>query len=181
CGPIGGCTKSEAWPKSPELQLLLDSRPDPEAPVALGTATPWFGNQKNSVTTLTYQFLGGLEGRLPVRNWTWEAYVSSGVSTTENELVGTTSTQRWRYVINQPNYGTGLFQQGNQEGGGFGAGFMECTSGFQFLGQREEYYHPGTGLSTGAPSPDCLAATGLTYSLNGRLEQTVMEINVQGG
>src|SRR5690606_24948702 len=143
--------------------------------------TPWFGNQKNSVTTLTYQFLGGLEGRLPVRNWTWEAYVSSGVSTTENELVGTTSTQRWRYVINQPNYGTGLFQQGNQEGKGFGAGFMECTSGFQFLGQREQYYHPGTGHSTGAPSPDCLAATGLTYSLNGRLEQTVMEINVQGG
>src|SRR5690606_13863288 len=41
CGPVGGCTKSEAWPKSPELQFLLDSRPDPEAPVALGTATPW--------------------------------------------------------------------------------------------------------------------------------------------
>lgn len=181
CGPVGGCTKSEVWPKSPELQFLLDSRPDPEAPVELGTATPWFGNQKNTVTTLTYQFLAGLEGRLPVRDWTWEAYVSSGVSRTENELVGTTSTQRWRYVINQPNYGTGLFQQGNQEGGGFGAGFMQCTSGFQFLGQREEYYHPGTGLSTGRPSDDCLAATGLAFSLNGRLEQKVIEVNVQGG
>lgn len=181
CGPVGGCTKSEAWPKSPELQTLLDSRPDPEAPVDLGTATPWFGNQKNTVTTLTYQFLGGVEGTLPIRDWTWEAYISSGVSTTQNELVGTTSTQRWRYVIDQPNYGTGLFQQGNEPGDGFGAGFMECTSGFQFLGQGEEYYHPGTNLSTGAPSEDCLQATGATFSLNGRLEQTVMEVNVQGG
>ncbi len=180
CGPVGGCTNSETWPKSPELQTLLDSRADPGAPVSVGTATPWFGNLKNTVTTLTYQFLGGVEGDLPVRDWTWEAYVSSGVSTTENELVGSTSTQRWRYVISQPNYGTGLFQQGNEPGDGFGAGFLECTSGFQFLGQAEVYYHPGTGLSTGRPSADCLAATGLTYALNGRLEQTIVEANVQG-
>ena len=180
CGAVGGCSKSEAWPKSPELRRLLDSRTDPEAPVDVGTATPWFGNQKNTVTTLSYQLLGGLEGNLPFRDWTWEAYISSGVSTTQNELVGTTSTQRWRFVIDQPNYGTGLFQQGNQPGDGFGAGFMECTSGFQFLGSGEEFYHPGTGLSTGGPSQDCLAATGATFALNGRLEQTVSEVNIQG-
>src|SRR5690606_20288079 len=39
CPAVGGCTKSQAWPKSPEAQVLLDSRQDPEAPVTVGTAT----------------------------------------------------------------------------------------------------------------------------------------------
>lgn len=177
---VPGCTKSEAWPKSPEVQLLADSRPDREAPLTVGTATPWFGNQRNDVTTLTYQFLAGIEGSLPSRDWTWEFYVSKGVSTTQNEYVGTTSTQRWRYVISQPNYGRGLYQIGNEPGNGFGAGFMECTSGFTFLANREEYYHPGTNLSTGAPSRDCLDAVGAVFSVNGRLDQTVGEFNMQG-
>lgn len=180
CAPVGGCSKSEAWPKSPELQALLDSRPDREAPASVGTATTWFGNRRNEVSTLNYQFLAGLEGRLPDRDWTWEFYVSRGGSLTENVSVGQTSTQRWRFAINQPNYGTGLFQVGNQEGGGFGAGAMECTSGFAFLGQREEFLHPGTGLSSGRPSDDCLRAVGVDYSLNGKLTQTVAEFNVQG-
>ncbi len=180
CGPVGGCTKSEAWPKSPDAQLLLDSRPNPEAPVNVGTATPWFGNQRNNVTTLSYQFLTGIEGRLPERDWTWELYFSRGASTTQNEYVGTTSTQRWRFVINQPNYGTGLFQVGNQDGGGFGAGFMECTSGFAFLGQQEIYYHPGAGISNATPSQDCMRATGAVFSVNGRLTQSVTEFNIQG-
>src|SRR5690606_8987206 len=106
---------------------------------------------------------------------------SRGATTTENEYVGNTSTQRWRYVINQPNYGAGLFQVGNQEGGGFGAGVMECTDGFGFLTQGEQYYLPGTGLGTDAPSEDCQRAVGATLAAVGRLEQTVAEINVQGG
>ena len=31
CAPTGGCTKSQAFPVSPELGALLDSRPNPEA------------------------------------------------------------------------------------------------------------------------------------------------------
>lgn len=180
CPPVGGCTKSQAWPKSPEAQYLLDSRPDREAPVTVGTATTWFGNVRNQVSVRTYQMIAGLEGELPERDWTWEAYVSRGATNTENEYVGNTSTQRWRYVINQPNYGAGLFQRGNQEGGGFGAGVMECTSGFSFLGQAERYYLPGTGLADAAPSEDCQRAVGLTLAAVGRLEQTVAEFNVQG-
>jgi outer membrane receptor protein involved in Fe transport len=180
CDPTGGCTVSEAWPKSPEAQLLLDSRPDREAPATVGTATTWFGNVKNDVWTRTHQVVAGLEGVLPARDWTWELYVSSGATTTENEYVGTTSTQRWRYVISQPNYGAGLFQIGNQEGGGFGAGVMECTSGFAYLGQGERYYLDGVGYSDAAPSEDCQRAVGATLAAVGRLTQDVGEFNLQG-
>src|SRR5690606_24056375 len=150
------------------------------APVTVGTATTWFGNVRNDVWVRSHQMIAGLEGRLPERDWTWEAYVSRGATSTENEYVGNTSTQRWRYVINQPNYGAGLFQRGNQEGGGFGAGVMECTSGFGFLTQGESYYIPGTGLGGTPPSEDCQKAVGLTLAAVGRLEQTVTEVNLQG-
>src|SRR5690606_25318582 len=39
CAPTGGCSKSQVWPKSPELQALADSRPDPEAPLVMGMAS----------------------------------------------------------------------------------------------------------------------------------------------
>jgi len=180
CAPTGGCSVSQVWPKSPEAQLLLDSRPNPEANVTTGSATTWFGNVKNDVWTRTHQMVAGLEGVLPARDWTWEAYVSSGATTTENEFVGTTSTQRWRYVINQPNYGAGIFQIGNQEGGGFGAGVMECTDGFGYLGQGERYYLEGVGYSNAKPSQDCQRAVGATLAAVGRLTQEVAEFNVQG-
>lgn len=180
CGPAGGCTKSQTWPKSPEAQLLLDSRVNPEATVPVGVATTWFGNVRNGVDVRNYQVLFGLEGNL-FNDWTWEAYVSDGTSLTENEYIGTTSTQRWRYVINQPNYGAGLFQQGNQEGNGFGAGSMSCTSGFSTLGQGERYYLHATGIPSEAPSEDCLRATGANLSALSRMEQQVAEFNLQGG
>ena len=181
CGPTGGCTKSQVWPKSPEAQTLLDSRPDPEAPVDVGVATTWFGNVRNGVDARNYQLMFGLEGNIPSLDWTWEAYVSDGASLVENEYIGTTSVQRWRYVINQPNYGAGLFQTGNVEGDGFGAGSMECASGFSTLGQGERYYLEATGYQTERPSEDCLRATGANLAALSRIDQMVAEFNLQGG
>lgn len=179
CGPAGGCSKSQVWPKSPEAQMLLDSRADPEAPVDVGIATTWFGNVRNGVDVQNYQMLFGIEGML-FNDWTWEAYVSDGTSITENEYIGTTSTQRWRYVINQPNYGAGLFQQGNQEGDGFGAGSMSCTDGFSTLGQGEQYYLSATGIPSDTLSEDCKRATGASLAALSRMEQQVAEFNLQG-
>src|SRR5690606_38363908 len=110
-----------------ELQALADSRPNPEAPLVVGMASTWAGNVRNDVEVRTYQLVMGLEGAFTELDWSWEAYVSSGVSTSTNENVGNTSVQRWRHVINQPNYGKGLYQQGNEEGAGFGAGAIQCT------------------------------------------------------
>lgn len=181
CGPVGGCTKSQAWPKSPELQQLADSRPDPEAPLVVGMASTWAGNVRNDVEVRTYQLLMGLEGDIPALDWSWEAYVSSGVSTSTNENVGNTSVGRWRYVINQPNYGRGLYQQGNEEGGGFGAGAIQCTSGFGSLGQGERYYLEATGYQNELPTEDCQRAVGAQVVYTSKMEQTVAEANLQGG
>jgi outer membrane receptor protein involved in Fe transport len=180
CGPTGGCSVSQVWPKSPEMQRLLDSRPDPEAPVTMGVASTWAGPVGNSVNVRTYQVILGLEGEIPDLGWTWEAYASTGSSITINDSMGVFSVGRWRYVINQPNYGTGLHQIGNEEGDGFGAGSMDCTSGFSMLGQSERYYLPITGLPTEAPSADCQRAIGATVSATSNMKQTVYEANLQG-
>lgn len=164
---------------SPEANALLDSRMDPEAPMPVGIATTWFGNVRNSVDVRTYQVLFGLDGALQ-NDWTWEFYVCDGSSLIQNEYVGTTSTQRWRYVINQPNYGAGLFAQGNAEGNGFGAGSLSCTSGFSTLGQGERYYLEATGYQTELPSQDCLNATGANLAAGSTMKQQVAEFNLQG-
>jgi outer membrane receptor protein involved in Fe transport len=179
CPATGGCTKSQVWPMSPEANALLDSRADPEAPVDVGIATTWFGNVRNSVDVRSYQLVFGVDGALK-NDWTWEAYVSDGTSLIDNEYIGTTSTQRWRYVINQPNYGAGLFAQGNAEGDGFGAGSLSCTSGFSTLGQGERYYLEATGYQTELPSEDCLKATGASLAAQSTMKQRVAEFNLSG-
>lgn len=181
CPDMGGCSVSQVWPTSPEATALLDSRPDPEADVPVGIATTWFGNVRNGVEVRSYQAVFGLDGIIPQNDWTWEAYISNGATLIENEYIGTTSTQRWRYVISQPNYGTGFYQTGNAEGNGFGAGSAQCTSGFSTLGNGEEYYLAATGISDNAPSEDCLKATGANLAASSKIEQTVIEFNLQGG
>jgi outer membrane receptor protein involved in Fe transport len=181
CDPTGGCTKSQVWPKSPEMQQLLDSRPDPEAPATMGMASTWAGVVRNSVNVRTYQIVLGLDGVIPDLDWTWEAYVSTGSSITTNESLGVSSVQRWRYLINQPNYGTGLYQRGNVEGNGFGAGSMTCTSGYPALGQGERYYLEATGYQTELPSDDCQLAINSDMAATSTMEQTVYEANLQGG
>jgi outer membrane receptor protein involved in Fe transport len=180
CGPTGGCSKSQVWPKSPEMQRLLDSRPNPEAPVTMGMASTWAGVVRNNVDVRTYQIVLGLDGKLPGRGWTWEAYVSTGSSITTNESLGVSSVERWRYLINQPNYGTGLYQRGNEPGNGFGAGSMTCTSGFTALGQGERYYLESTGYQSTLPSADCQLAIGADMAATSNMEQTVYEANLQG-
>jgi outer membrane receptor protein involved in Fe transport len=172
---------TEVWPKSPEVTRLLDSRPNPEANVTLGTANTWDGVVRNAVNVRTYQVVMGLNGEIPDLGWTWEAYVSTGSSITTNESLGIFSVERMRFVMNQPNYGTGLYQSGNEAGNGFGAGSLQCTSGFSALAQGEKYYLDATGYQTQVPSEDCQRAIGVNMAATSNMEQTVYEANLQGG
>ncbi len=70
CAPMGGCSKSEAFPVSPELAALLDSRPDPEANWSFNYGMDFGdfgapGNLYRSVfsETRTNQLSFGLEGQ----------------------------------------------------------------------------------------------------------------------
>ena len=174
CAPVGGCTKSQVWPTPPQLTALLDSRPNREADFDVVQSVVWAGSRRSFVDTLSYQLIGGLEGDFGIKDWTWEAYISSGSTRTINTYLGATSLARWRFVQGQPNYGKGLFYTGNEYGAGFGAGTITCTSGINSV-------NGVNGWTEGTvPSEDCQEAVTMQPQAVGHMKQTVMEYNMQG-
>jgi iron complex outermembrane recepter protein len=174
CAPVGGCTKSEVWPTPPELTTLLNSRPNPEADFDVVQSVVWAGGRRSYVDTLSHQIIGGLDGRFGFKDWTWEAYVSSGTTTTVNKFGGAPSLARWRFVQAQPNYGKGLFYAGNAYGGNFAAGAINCSSGIISV-------YGVNGWTEGmVPSQDCQDAVMSYPKATQEMNQTVIEFNMQG-
>jgi len=174
CPAVGGCSKSQVWPTPPELTSLLDSRPDPEADFDLVQSVVWAGGRRSFIDTLSHQIVGGLEGRFGFKDWTWEAYVSTGTTTTINKFGGAPSLARWRFVQAQPNYGTGLIYSGNAYGGNFAAGTITCTSGIISV------YGVNGWTEGDVPSQDCQDAVMSYPKATQEMNQTVMEFNMQG-
>jgi outer membrane receptor protein involved in Fe transport len=163
CGPVGGCTNSEAFPTPPELAALLDSRPTAGAPWALDTETDFLGPRMQENTTTTYQLLTGFEGTLPVRDWTWELYGTHGRTEQVSDFVsGFASTQKYRAVVQSANYGQG-FAFSATEGRA-----ATCTSGIPIFGEFEM-------------SQDCIDAIQAPMTSTSELIQDVVEFNTQGG
>ena len=174
CPPVGGCTKSQAWPTPPQLTSLLNSRVDPEADFDLVQSVVWAGSRRSFVDTTSHQLVGGLEGSLNFKDWTWEFFASSGSTRTINTYAGATSLARWRFVQQQPNYGAGLFYTGNEYGGGFGAGTITCTSGIISV-------YGVNGWTEGTvPSEDCQTAVLMQPKATGHMKQNIVEYNMQG-
>jgi outer membrane receptor protein involved in Fe transport len=174
CQATGGCTKSQAFPTPPELAALLDSRPNREADWEFRQTTRFAGPRRSDTKVDSYQLIGGLEGSLPIKDWTWELYASTGSTATENVYGGGISLERWRFVMSQPNYGRGLVYLGNPRGAGFGAGSISCTSGLPAVYGVSGYYE---GF---VPSEDCQAAVRARSSVTGEIRQNVAEFNMQG-
>ncbi|HET8699459.1 MAG TPA: TonB-dependent receptor, partial [Gammaproteobacteria bacterium] len=174
CPPVGGCTKSQAFPTPPELTALLDSRPDPEADWEFRQTTLFADPRRSDVTVDSYQLIGGLQGDLPIKDWTWDVYASTGSTLTESTYGGGVSLERWRFVMRQPNYGRGLLYIGNELGAGFASGNITCTSGLPAVygvsGYTEDF----------VPSADCQAAIRARSSASGEMRQNVVEYNMQG-
>jgi outer membrane receptor protein involved in Fe transport len=174
CAPVGGCTKSQVWPTPPELTALLNSRADPEADFDVVQSVVWAGSRRSFVDTGSHQIVGGLEGSFPFKDWTWEAYASTGSTRVTNTYQGATSLARWRFVQQQPNYGQGLFYTGNAYGGGFGAGTITCTSGIISV------YGVNGWTEGSVPSADCQKAVTMQPKATGHMKQNVIEYNMQG-
>jgi outer membrane receptor protein involved in Fe transport len=174
CAPVGGCTKSQAFPTPPELTLLLDSRLDPEADWEFRQTTLFADPRRSYVEVDSYQLVGGLEGRLAFKDWTWEVYGSSGSTYTESTYGGGVSLERYRFVMRQPNYGRGLLYIGNTLGAGFASGAISCTSGLPAVygvsGYSEEF----------VPSQDCQAAIRARSKASSDIRQNIVEFNMQG-
>ncbi len=174
CAPVGGCTKSQAFPTPPELTRLLDSRLDSEADWEFRQTTLFADPRRSYVDVGSYQLIGGLEGDFSFKDWTWEAYASSGASYTESTYGGGVSLERYRFVMRQPNYGRGLLYIGNELGAGFASGAISCTSGLPAVygvsGYSEDF----------VPSQDCQAAIRARSKASGEMRQNIVEYNMQG-
>lgn len=191
CPATGGCTKSQAFPVSPELAALLaarggnyyaadlpeGTRPDREFDPVTGVEIPVRGADSNwslggtfdflpartieNATTL-YQVLAGLRGNLPFGDWTWDAYASHGATRTDLDYIGWVSTERWRRLASAPNFGRGAAIAGAASTN------MNCTSGLPVFGSFEI-------------SQDCVDSLRGNYTDRTRLTQDVIEATAQGG
>ena len=161
-------------PVSAELAALLNSRPNPNAPWELElipAPNGWMPPRSTEDDNTVWQITGGLKGKLPVRDITWELYGSHGEASDYTVGHGYASLARYQALISAPNYGAGAHLTGNQAppNYGFGAATGTCTSGFY-----------SAIFENGTPSQDCIDS--ITAQLQSRtlLTQNIVEFDTQG-
>jgi len=161
-------------PVVPELAILLLSRSNP--------AGNWIPEifPKNSLENrasdndnIVWQVETGVNVDLPFRDWTGELYYSHGEVDNSNVSTGFQSLERWRRLVNEPDYGRNAIVQANTSGAspGFGTNPVECTSGF----------YDTIFFSDTRPSEDCAKAIGAPLQNRLTSDQDIVEINFQGG
>jgi iron complex outermembrane receptor protein len=182
CPAVGGCTTSQAFPVPASLASLLDSR-GPDVPSTtqfdpatgqpiiergvgstwrLGIVPEWLDQRSVLSRTQMYQVLAGLEGRLGLGDWTWEAYVSHGETNTTANYTGQASTNLYAAIVESPNFGRNVTLTGP------GGKTLTCTSGLPIF---EDF----------TPSQDCIDAINITSVDRTDLQQDIVEANFQGG
>ena len=168
CAPTGGCTNSEVWPTPPELTQLLDSRPSPNLPWSMASFTNYAGKRTTVNDVQTYQFLAGFEGTLPNNDWTWEAYLSHGSTGVSTIFGGVIALERYRFLVNLPNYGRAAFFQGNTfSAARIAGGTLRCQTGLPIA---ESF----------TPSQDCVDAIVADLQSTAEMDQSIAEFNLQG-
>src|SRR5205085_1513442 len=130
---VGGCTNNQAVGQflPAELQQILNSRVNPNAPWQLLTYMP--DDRETFTDVLTYNLTAGFEGKIPGTDWTWEAFVTHGESSTFARQTGVYSLERTQTLLSAPAFGAGFNVKGNAESGGFGASTGTCTTGVNFF------------------------------------------------
>lgn len=158
------------------LQTLLDSRDEPTNPWTLYRVLDFL---PDAVTTESsrdvYQIQAGVEGTFTNRDWTWEAYVSSGKTRVENFYHNMPSLQRYQYVLSAipspgaPSNGTwgiGSFTSGRNY-------VQTCTSGLPI-------FTDSSTLGPGEISADCLESIMSKARSIQKVGQDIGEFNMQG-
>jgi len=164
-----GCTNTQVFQNvvPDSIEALLNARPNPNARVQLTGLLPNPRESYQDVTT--YSLIGGFQGSVPTTDWTWEAFLSHGISRTLSRQTGYYSLNRLRGVISAPNFGQNFSATGNQYGGGANATTGTCTTGLNFFGGYQDI------------SQNCREAIAEDNSSQGTSRQTILEANVQGG
>jgi outer membrane receptor for ferrienterochelin and colicin len=106
--------------------------------------------------------MAGLNGKLPLKDWTWEAYFASGVTNTVSETP-VPSLQRYQQLVASPNFGRNAALPSSV----FGY-TLNCTTGLPVFEQF-------------AASQNCLTGIETRRRQLTNLTQDVFEANMQGG
>ncbi len=162
------------FPVVPELAILLLSRSAPT-----GNWIPEIfpknslENRASDNDNIVWQLETGVNVDLPYRDWTGEFYYSHGEVDNSNVSTGFQSLERWRRLVNEPDYGRNAIVQANTQGAspGFGTNPVKCTSGF----------YETIFFSDKRPSEDCAKAIGAPLQNRLTSDQDIVEINFQGG
>jgi iron complex outermembrane receptor protein len=145
----------------PGLQALLDSRPRPTEPWNIFRGIDFLGGPAQPTSeTNAYQLMAGIEGGFKNRDWTWEAYVSTGATDITMLYDNLPSLQRYQFLVAQPNWGVGNFVRG-----------------------RNYEINCGTGLplfSTVDPDQGCIEGMESNDRALWDLTQNIAEANLQG-
>ena len=171
CGPTGGCTNSQVFPVSPDLNTLLNSRPDPNQPWVLNQYLQQIGERRTINNNISFQLLAGFNGKVPGTDWTWEVFGSHGETIAKTDQYGFGSVARWRAVVSAPNYGQGFHATGNSgtPGNNFEGAVATCQTGVSPFNQGMPW------------SQDCINAVEAKLQNENRITQTQWQANLQGG
>ena len=168
------------------LQTLLASRDNP-ATTQNEATMPWqlfrvmdfVGPVTTDSDRNVYQIMAGVEGTFSERDWTWEAYVSSGRTDETSFFRNMPSLQRyWNLLASSPTATTLLGAPGN---GTWGRGTFSqgrnyaqnCTSGLPIFADSST-------LGPGQVSQNCLESILSNARSLTKLEQDIVEFNLQG-
>jgi len=169
-----------------EIWQILQSRPNPDATFQMRGLMPLHRNGRSD--TMTFNVTTGLEGTIPVLDWTWEAYVQYGETEQSSEMRGMYSLERLRGVMggimswdydaatnsyspvywpDYKNFGEGLVIKGNEEYANFGGATGVCTSGIN-------------PFNWDSVTQDCWDAVEAPLKTKQIMKQTIYEANAQG-
>jgi outer membrane receptor protein involved in Fe transport len=169
---LPGCTQSEAWPTTPEIYNLFQTRANPDAEIWASRPPDYIrdalGAARSSTNTLTTMQLSlGLEGELPSGNDFWDITVSTG--RTDNFITqrGSTRISTYRAMMASPNYGrNGVFDP-NPYVVGFAESIATCTSGLPIIADFQV-------------SSDCVTMMSPDLKNQNTVDQTILEANLVG-
>ena len=94
------------------LKILLASRPNPTAPFLIGLSTSRFGRNFTQENYSLDQYLGGLRGSLPIKDWKWDAYASYGATRQTTVTRGAIDLAAFNQMLNAPDGGKSLCPAG---------------------------------------------------------------------
>lgn len=172
CPTVGGCTETQAWPVPPEVEALMMSRPNPNAPIRVNRTQDdlryQLGDARGSDnSTTTMQLSLGVQGELPGGTDSWDVTISTGRTDALNTLTGNVRLTTYRQLLASPNYGVGFIGDPNPFGTGFAEGIPTCASGIPIV----RHFNM---------SDDCIEMLHAPLQNQTNVEQSVVEANLIG-